>query len=186
MSKRGFFGEYFSLLRRRLAHVRRGESAENADESGTAVIDHGCPNLRSLRVGYAALPPAVRKASGFPATPTHFSSSAPAGRLSLPAGAEEVISGRIAAERRSLSAQQAAEPQLNHRFKNAKRRSGCLSSRGRRPRLVVDLHFNGSGHVPMKFQVHVVLAQNFERIIQLDFAFIDFIALGGQAIRDIH
>jgi len=39
-----------------------------------------------------------------------FSASAPAGRLSLPAGGEKVLQDAGAPERRSLSAQQAAEP----------------------------------------------------------------------------
>ena len=38
--------------------------------------------------------------------------SAPAGRLSLPGGAEEVCQDTRATERRSLSAQRAAEPQV--------------------------------------------------------------------------
>jgi len=60
----------------------------------------------------AALPPAVRKASGFPAHAASFLVSAQAGRLSLPAGAEEVVRETRATERRSLSAQRAAEPQV--------------------------------------------------------------------------
>ena len=47
--------------------------------------------------------------------PLHTSSSAQAGRLSLPACAEEAGQGRSATERRSLSAQQKAEPQVNVR-----------------------------------------------------------------------
>jgi hypothetical protein len=44
--------------------------------------------------------------------PTIRFSSALAGRLSLPAGAEEVVSLGHPAERQSLSASQAAEPQV--------------------------------------------------------------------------
>jgi alanyl-tRNA synthetase len=55
--------------------------------------------------------PDLRKASGFPANADPSSSSAPAGRLSLPAGAEEVAQEARPAERQSLSASQAAQPQ---------------------------------------------------------------------------
>jgi alanyl-tRNA synthetase len=55
--------------------------------------------------------PDLRKASGFPATAAPPSSSAPAGRLSLPAGAEEVAQEATLTERQSLSAKPAAEPQ---------------------------------------------------------------------------
>jgi alanyl-tRNA synthetase len=55
--------------------------------------------------------PALRKASGFPANADLSSSSAPAGRLSLPAGAEETLQEAGLAERQSLSANQAAQPQ---------------------------------------------------------------------------
>ena len=56
--------------------------------------------------------PDLRKASGFPASAGLRSSSAQAGRLSLPACAEEVVQARRPSERPSLSANQAAEPQL--------------------------------------------------------------------------
>ena len=56
--------------------------------------------------------PVLRKGSAFPATFAHFPPSAPSGRLSLPDGAEGVGWGSPAPERRSLSAQQAAKPQV--------------------------------------------------------------------------
>jgi alanyl-tRNA synthetase len=55
--------------------------------------------------------PDLRKASGFPANADPSSSCAPAGRLSLPAGAGEVSQEARLAERQSLSANQAAQPQ---------------------------------------------------------------------------
>ena len=64
----------------------------------------------SAQPGSAALlcgkPPAIRP------VPDPSSSSAQAGRLSLPACAEEVLQGARPSERRSLSARQAAEPQV--------------------------------------------------------------------------
>jgi hypothetical protein len=54
----------------------------------------------------------LRKASGFLANADPSSSSAPAGRLSLPAGAEEVLQELRLSERQSLSANQAAQPQI--------------------------------------------------------------------------
>jgi len=56
--------------------------------------------------------PDLRKASGFPTNPCPSFSSAQAGRLSLPACAEEVVLDARYSERRSLSASQAAEPQV--------------------------------------------------------------------------
>jgi len=50
--------------------------------------------------------------SGFPAVASSFPSSAQAGRLRLPACAEEVIRGAHPSERRSFSASQAAMPQV--------------------------------------------------------------------------
>ena len=55
--------------------------------------------------------PDLRKASGFPAPFRTSFSSAQAGRLSLPACAEEVSQDTQPTERRSLSAHQAAQPQ---------------------------------------------------------------------------
>jgi hypothetical protein len=57
--------------------------------------------------------PDLRKASGFRAgAHPSSSSSAQAGRLSLPACAEEVVQAGRPSERQSLSASQAAEPQV--------------------------------------------------------------------------
>jgi len=65
--------------------------------------------LSSAQCGSAA--PSCGKALPFRLVPDPSSSSAPAGRLSLPAGAEEVLQGACSPERQSLSARQAAEPQ---------------------------------------------------------------------------
>jgi len=54
--------------------------------------------------------PAMRKASDFPTRAAPLLSTGQAGRLSLPACAEEVVEYADPSERRSLSAQQAAEP----------------------------------------------------------------------------
>ena len=56
--------------------------------------------------------PDLRKACGFPASPAPCPSSALAGRLGLPARAEEVVHARRPSERHSLSASQAAKPQV--------------------------------------------------------------------------
>jgi alanyl-tRNA synthetase len=72
----------------------------------TAVETSSAPGSRE-RLGR----PDLRKASGFPASADPSSSSAPAGRLSLPAGAVEVLQEARLAERQSLSASQAAQPQ---------------------------------------------------------------------------
>ena len=63
----------------------------------------------SAQRGSAA--PSCGKPPAFRPVPDPSSSSAPAGRLSLPAGAEEVLQGARSPERQSLSAHQAAEPQ---------------------------------------------------------------------------
>ena len=77
-----------------------------------AIYIQGCPNSPAIRAPSAAPPPAVRKASGFPAHAASFPPSAQAGRLNLPACAEEVVRDTRATERRSLSAQRPAEPQV--------------------------------------------------------------------------
>jgi hypothetical protein len=56
--------------------------------------------------------PLCGKPVAFRAMPNPWSSSAQAGRLSLPACAEEVLQDARPAERRSLSAQQAAKPHV--------------------------------------------------------------------------
>jgi hypothetical protein len=80
----------------------------------------------STQRGSAALicgkPPAFRP------VPQPPSSSEPAGRLSLPVGSEEVLQDTRPAERRSLSAHPAAEPQVV-----AKRVEADLDKPGRRP-----------------------------------------------------
>jgi hypothetical protein len=63
----------------------------------------------SAHRGSAALP--CGKPPAFRPVPEPLSSSAQAGRLSLPACAEEVFQDTRSTERRSLSAHQAAEPQ---------------------------------------------------------------------------
>jgi hypothetical protein len=63
-----------------------------------------------LRSGSAA--PPCGKPPAFRPMPAPLSFSAQAGRLSLPACAEEVVQGADPSERRSLSANQAAEPQV--------------------------------------------------------------------------
>ncbi len=55
--------------------------------------------------------PDLRKASGFPAGSDQPTTSAPAGRLSLPADGKEIAHEVLPSERQSLSASQAAEPQ---------------------------------------------------------------------------
>jgi hypothetical protein len=64
------------------------------------------------------------------------SSSAPAERLSLPAGAEEVGQDTRATERRSLSAQRAAEPQVA-----ARRSERDLDKHGAPPRGLAQTSF---------------------------------------------
>jgi len=55
--------------------------------------------------------PDLRKASGFPPSSSRLPPSAQAGRLSLPAWAEDGLVDAWRSERRSLSASQSAEPQ---------------------------------------------------------------------------
>jgi hypothetical protein len=75
----------------------------------------------------AALPPDLRKASGFPAGADPSFPSAQAGRLSLPACAEEVVRVGRPLERQSLSTSQAAEPQVvaNANERILDKRSAC-------------------------------------------------------------
>ena len=76
---------------------------------GVACQDTFSPRQGRVKVGAkAALPPDLRKASGFPATSPSFLRSA--GRLSLPAERRGPVLGISATERQSLSARQAAEP----------------------------------------------------------------------------
>jgi alanyl-tRNA synthetase len=79
----------------------------SGDQSRTAAVQTSSPPDSAERLRR----PDVRKASGFPANADPSSSSAPAGRLSLPAGAEETLQEVRLAERQSLSASQAAQPQ---------------------------------------------------------------------------
>ena len=87
-----------------------------------------CPTLSKLAVsgvrdgGFAA--PPCGKAPPFRAVPRPSFSFPRAGRLSLPARGEEVVRDARAAERRSLSARQAAEPQIT------KRRDVCATHGG--------------------------------------------------------
>jgi hypothetical protein len=71
-------------------------------------VQIGDPIERSMRLRR----PDLRKASGFPANVTTRFSSEPAGRLSLPAGSEEVLQDARPTGRQSLPARQAAEPQV--------------------------------------------------------------------------
>ena len=76
---------------------------------------HGLESwVRGLGVGDSLrlCRPDLRKASGFPTHAAPPSNSAQAGRLSLPACAEEVVRDVRPSERRSLSASHAAEPQF--------------------------------------------------------------------------
>ena len=71
---------------------------------------YGCQISNPHRSSERLRRPALWKASGFPANAGPSSSSAQAGRLSLPACAEEVLQEARPSERQSLSAYQAAEP----------------------------------------------------------------------------
>ena len=84
-------------------HRANGEIAD-PQEQGSA------PAGPSPQSGSAA--PPCGKPPAFRSEPNLCLSSAQAGRLSLPACAEEVIQGARPSERRSLSANQAAEPQV--------------------------------------------------------------------------
>jgi hypothetical protein len=80
-------------------------------ESNSSVEHNECQGHVRVREGtsLAALPPALRKASGFPFRLDSLYSPRLAGRLSLPAERGEQLR-KCPPERQSLSAKQAAEP----------------------------------------------------------------------------
>ena len=87
-----------------------GRSNDSPNEVPTHARPSKLASHAGPQSGSAALP--CGKPAAFRPMPTRLSSSAQAGRLSLPACAEEVVQGAGTSERRSLSANQAAEPQV--------------------------------------------------------------------------
>src|SRR5579859_1229921 len=53
-------------------------------------------------------------------------------------------------------------------------------------RLALHLNFDVRGDLAMKFYGHVMFAQSFERIFELNFAPVDFITLHCQSFRNVH
>jgi len=91
--------------------VCRGRQALPLQAVGVG-LDHRCPSgaHADAQTGFAA--PPCGKPAAFRPMPPPLSSSAQAGRLSPPACAEEILHDARPSERRSLSANQAAEPQV--------------------------------------------------------------------------